>query len=339
MINPSESDRLAAAPEFEDAIRAAAEHHGILPDMVRKDYWVTRVLQAIASDPAHEGRVLFKGGTSLSKGWQLINRFSEDVDLLLTGNAYGMMPHGKKERERQFKLLKARVEAETPLRLPEQASLSREDWNFLYLRGDYHCSLRYPLPGQEVSRRGPNTDWLLIEPGFRGGVHPHARRPLLSLVAEFIETQADARAALEPYAVDLRSFEMDLLKPERTFVEKLLSLHVQMSKGEPGARVVRTRHYYDVAQLFSRSKDVRACIAADEFRDLLHDAVNVSNTFWGAGLDAQTLDLRASPALNPSPDQIRVLAASYESERALYYRERVPFDEILAEIRAIRDAL
>lgn len=59
---------LADVPEFEDAVRAAADHHGILPDLVRKDYWVTRVLRAIASDPAHAGRVLFKGGTSLSKG-------------------------------------------------------------------------------------------------------------------------------------------------------------------------------------------------------------------------------------------------------------------------------
>lgn len=71
--------QLSDAPEFEDAIRSAAIHHGILPDLVRKDYWVTRVLQALATDLDHEGRVLFRGGTSLSKGWQLIDRISEDV--------------------------------------------------------------------------------------------------------------------------------------------------------------------------------------------------------------------------------------------------------------------
>ena len=74
---------LADAPEFEDAVRASAEHHGILPELVRKDYWVRRVLRGLASDPAHARRVLFKGGTSLSKGWRLVDRFSEDIDLLL----------------------------------------------------------------------------------------------------------------------------------------------------------------------------------------------------------------------------------------------------------------
>lgn len=330
---------LADAPEFEDAIRAAAEYHGILPDLVRKDYWVTRVLRTIAGDPAHAGRVLFKGGTSLSKGWRLIDRFSEDIDLLLTGPEYGPSPEGKKDRERQFRTLKTRVEAETPLRLPDQTGLSEDEWRFHYVRGSYHCNLRYPLPGRRASRDGPNTDWLLVESGFRGGVQPHARRPLTSLVAEFVDTQPDARTSLEPYATDLESFEMDLLKPERTFAEKLLGLHDLMSKGESGAREVRTRHYYDLAQLYGRSEDVRACLAGGEFMPLVREAVAVSNTYWNAGLDADALTLRTSPALSPTAEQARILKASYESERALYYRDRVPFDDILAAMRAISEAL
>ncbi|HEX5829562.1 MAG TPA: nucleotidyl transferase AbiEii/AbiGii toxin family protein [Gemmatimonadaceae bacterium] len=330
---------LADAPEFEDAVRAAANHHGILPDLVRKDYWVTRVLRAIASDPAHAGRVLFKGGTSLSKGWRLIDRFSEDVDLLLTSPAYGPAPDSRKEREHQFRALKACIEAETPLRLPDQKALTRDEWEFLYIRSDFHCNMRYPLPGRRASREGPNTDSLLVEAGFRGGAQPHARRPLTSLVAEFVDTQPTARAALEPYAADLTPFEMDLLKPERTFAEKLLALHVGMSDGEDGARLVRTRHYYDIAQLFGRSGDVRDCLARGEFAPLVREAVAVSNTHWNAGLDAEALDLRMSPALHPTPAQIRVLAASYESERALYYRDWVPFDDILAAMHAISEAL
>jgi hypothetical protein len=257
---PAEARWLAEAPEFEDAVRAAAEYHGLLPDLVRKDYWVTRVLRAIATDPAQQGRVVFKGGTSLSKGWRLIDRFSEDVDLLLTGPAYGPMPERAKDRERQFKALRASIEAQTPLRLPEQKTLTRDEWNFLYFRGDFHCNIRYALPGRRASRGGLHTDWLLVESGFRGGAQPHAIRPLTSLVAEFLETQPAARAALEPYAADLTPFTMDLLKPERTFVEKLLGLHAEMLKGEEGARAVSTRNYYDVAQLFTRSEDVRGAV-------------------------------------------------------------------------------
>ncbi|MGH7333785.1 MAG: nucleotidyl transferase AbiEii/AbiGii toxin family protein [Candidatus Rokuibacteriota bacterium] len=332
---------LADAPDFEDLLRAAATYHGLLPTLVVKDYWVTRVLRAVAGDPALAGRVLFKGGTSLSKGWHLIDRFSEDIDLLLTGSDFWPMPGSRGARERQFKEVRARIEADTPLRLPDQATLSREAWNFYYLRSDKHCNLRYPLPGRQVTPRGPSADWLLVEAGYRGGVRPHAQRTLSSLVAEFVATQPAARAELEAYPADLAPFQMDLLKPERTFAEKLLALHVDMVSGVEGARRVRTRHYYDVAQLFARSEDVRASIASGEFRNLLREAVIVSNTHWGTAIDPQTLDLRASPALGPSADQARVLASQYESpaERALYHREWVPFTEIVRQLHGIREAL
>lgn len=329
---------LANAPEFEDAVRAAAAYHGILEDLVRKDYWVTRVLRAIGTDPEMSGRAIFKGGTSLSKGWRLIDRFSEDIDLLLTGSNYGPPPE-KRDRERQFRTLKARIEKETPLRLPDQQTLAEEDWRFHYVRGSFHSNLRYPLPGRVVGRSAANTDWLLVESGFRGGVQPHARRLLNSLVAEFVETQPEARAALELYAADLTPFEMDLLKPERTFVEKLLALHGWMSNGSDGAREVRTRHYYDLAQLFTRSADVRTCIERGELGPLVRDAVAVSNMYWGAQLDADTLDLRQSPALRPTDEQRRILRARYADERALYYREVPAFDAILDIMDRIADAL
>src|SRR5689334_23546036 len=114
----------------------------MLPGLVRKDYWVTRVLRALALDEAHRGLLLFKGGTSLSKGWRLINRFSEDVDLLLTGPNFGSMPQRASERVQRFKALRRRIEGETPLRIPAQGDVDRDTWNFLYLRDDYHCNIR-----------------------------------------------------------------------------------------------------------------------------------------------------------------------------------------------------
>jgi hypothetical protein len=104
---------------------------------------------------------------------------------------------------------------------------------------------------------------------------------------------------------------------------------------------VRVRHYHDVAQLFARSEDVRASVASSEFRELLREAAIVSNTHRGTAIDAETLDLQASLALSPSADQARILASQHESpaERALYYRERVPFAEIVRELTRIREAL
>ncbi len=267
--------RLTEYEGFEDLIRAAADHHRLRPALVFKDYWVTRVLQAIATDPGHEGRVVFKGGTSLSKGWKLIDRFSEDIDLLLTGPAFGPMPSSRGQRRTGLKALQASIERATPLRIPDLATMTRDDREFFYDRGDKYIKLRYALPGRASQPYGPGEDWVLVEAGYRGGPHPHLRRPLRSLIAEYLDTQPIAQSALADYGVNLSSFEMELLKPERTFAEKLLALHVHMVDGILGAGRVRTRHYYDVVQLYAKSEDVRACLDAGGLRDLVRDAARI----------------------------------------------------------------
>ena len=67
---------------FEDAIRAASDHLEIRAVFVEKDYWVTLLLSRL-SHSEHSDKVVFKGGTSLSKVHKLISRFSEDVDLAI----------------------------------------------------------------------------------------------------------------------------------------------------------------------------------------------------------------------------------------------------------------
>jgi len=74
--------KLFEHPDFEQAIIRAAEHFGnraLRPAIIEKDYYVTESLRIIAR--AAGDKIIFKGGTSLSKGWNLIQRFSEDIDL------------------------------------------------------------------------------------------------------------------------------------------------------------------------------------------------------------------------------------------------------------------
>ncbi len=70
---------------FEQAIRATAQQMEIKVEFVEKDYWITIVLNRLAESPLHSEAV-FKGGTSLSKGYGLIERFSEDVDIAIINN-------------------------------------------------------------------------------------------------------------------------------------------------------------------------------------------------------------------------------------------------------------
>jgi hypothetical protein len=73
--------------EFSPTVDAAAEQLGILPVAVEKDYWASEVLRVLQSD--FDDDFIFKGGTSLSKGYRLIERFSDDVDVLVLKNDRG----------------------------------------------------------------------------------------------------------------------------------------------------------------------------------------------------------------------------------------------------------
>ena len=70
-----------STPEFRDELIGVAEHLGIPVLAVEKDYWVSRALRGMAA--AHPGGFIFKGGTSITKGWRIGNRFSEDLDILV----------------------------------------------------------------------------------------------------------------------------------------------------------------------------------------------------------------------------------------------------------------
>src|SRR5262249_23492668 len=107
--------RLGEHPDFRQAIVQAAEHFaakGLRPALIEKDYHVTETLRVIAS--AVGDKIIFKGGTSLSKGWNLIQRFSEDVDIFLDPRAFDPAL-GRNGINRQLKTLRDAVAAHPAL--------------------------------------------------------------------------------------------------------------------------------------------------------------------------------------------------------------------------------
>jgi len=322
-------------PDFGQLVNITAQALGILPEFVVKDYWVTRILRAIATDDSLRRQVIFKGGTSLSKGWKLIDRFSEDVDLLATGPEFSDPP-GDKARERLFKAIRSRIERETPLRLPEPGGVPPGERNFFYLRGPYKCDIRYSLPGRVIDRSSPYTDFVFLEMGFRGGPNPHVAAALNSFVGEYVlSLAADQRSALADYREDFTAFEMELLDPVRTFVEKLLVLHGSLAKGTKG---VRTRHFYDLDSLFRKSDSVRASLRSDQFPALVNDAVRITREYFDPDLDPD-LNLAESPVLDLTAEQIDALTILYRGERDYYFGGQPPFSELVATLAEVRSVL
>src|SRR3984885_9846766 len=120
----SASMKLFAHPDFEQAVIRAAEHfrgQGLRPAIIEKDCYVTEALRIIAAEVGD--KIIFKGGTSLSKGWNLIQRFSEDIDLFLDPLAF-TPPLGKKGIDRELKKLRDAIAAHPALTFVDEESVT-----------------------------------------------------------------------------------------------------------------------------------------------------------------------------------------------------------------------
>ncbi len=235
--------KLFESPDFYDAIVEATAHFtgsGLTEQLIEKDYYVTEALRIIATQWPNQ--VIFKGGTSLSKGWKLINRFSEDLDLFLNKDAFAP-PLGTGGRDKTLKAVEQAVGAYPALKyLPKLEKGRSRSEKGISRTSDFEYSMQF-------SGNGAIQNRVLLEMGIRSGTFPVESVQLTSFLAEFLHNKGDS---LE--AEDEASFSMPLLHFRRTFVEKLFSLHSKiMQYQQDGTSFANyTRHYYDLMCLAQR---------------------------------------------------------------------------------------
>ena len=317
--------KLFEHPEFEQAMLRTAAQFGVSEQFVEKDYYVTEILRIVHRELGE--RAIFKGGTSLSKGWGLIKRFSEDVDLFVNPEKFEPPP-GKNRMDRILKQLADAVGTHPALTWFTEESrptggLGRED-HFGY---DSHFDA---LPGVRSAVR--------LEPGIQSGSFPTETVPINSLVAQFLSEQDQAGMA-----EDLAGFDMVLLHYRRTFVEKLFALHGKvmrlLEEGHPLAR--DARHYPDLYVLADQH-EVRTMLASPEYDEIRSDYDQKSQEFFSKGYRPPPgLSFATSPALFPEGDLRIQLASDYEAQcRLLFSGADFPtFDQVLSRFEEIRQLL
>lgn len=316
--------RLFEHDDFEQALIRAAEHFGVSEQFVEKDYYVTEVLRIVVGELGDAA--MFKGGTSLSKGWGLITRFSEDIDLFV--NTAGCdPPPGNSQVNRILKDLATAVGEHPALSWQRDegrtiGGLAREDY-FAY-------ETRFAeLPGVRPVVR--------LEPGIQSGTFPTEIVPIASLVAQFLSEQA-----VVDLADDIEGFQMTLLHYRRTFVEKLFALHGKVvrliDEGVPLGR--DSRHYSDLYVL-AGEHEVRAMLATGEYTTIREDYDRNSRKFFARSYRPPAeLSFRDSPALFPEPALLEQLAADYDQQcRLLFSGEYPPFEHVLERFAEIRSLL
>jgi hypothetical protein len=226
-------------PEFQDLLRIVARERGLAVPLVEKDYWVTHALWAL-----HETglAISFKGGTSLSKGFGLIERFSEDLDLQIDAGLVKELPRVTNwKSENKGPIAERReffVRLTDFLRVPScSVSLDEKSLGGKARGANY----RVEYPGAFVGDlEVPFRPFVLLEVG-RARVHPFDERPLSS----FVHDKLDASGQLDRYELN-RPQRVRCLHPLVTLLEKLENIAKRYEHGDPAAFV---RHCEDAARI------------------------------------------------------------------------------------------
>jgi predicted nucleotidyltransferase component of viral defense system len=228
--------------ESPEALATAAarveEATGIPMIHVEKDFWVTEVLRGVAQCSAETGvSAVFKGGTSLSKAYDLIRRFSEDVDIIV------IVPgHSRGGDDRCLKSFVSAAEATTGL-------IGQVDGRTATRGVKRTAVFGYPTTGDlGVLRPG-----VALELGARGGAMPTRQLQVSSLL---VEHAADAGIDVDFFEAE--PIELHVLAPVRTLVEKLTIVHHAAATGDRDEQARLARHYYDIWCLLSDAPTVAA---------------------------------------------------------------------------------
>lgn len=312
--------------DFEQVILQAAEHlrpHGLRPALIEKDYYVTEALRIIAGNG---DKVIFKGGTSLAKGWNLIQRFSEDIDIFLDPAAFDPAL-GKRGIDRELKALREAIAAHDGLAfVPEESQtiggFGRND-RFSYKQ-------RFGGPGEVADR-------VLVEAGTASGREPTVMIELRSYLSEFLQ---DRKISLG--AEDEMPFPMRLLHFRRTFVEKMFAIHgkVEILKRDGRPLGSYARHYYDLFQLAGQEA-VITMIKSDEYTAIKMDYDTISRAhFERSYFRPDQMSFANSDALFPPGDLAKKIGAEYEDQcKLLCYGLYPSWQEIQGRLLALRELL
>lgn len=345
-MNPAYDQILAADDETRFGLfTATAQRLGTTPQNVEKDFWVCWTLDALFNGlPGSGPRLLFKGGTSLSKGFGLISRFSEDIDVTVFRDDLGeaasiedLQALSGKKRRASLDAIKAACEAYINGPLLEgldavidaaagRTGVSRERFLVRADPDDHQALLlEYPTatPGDDYIAKA-----VKIESGAKSALDPNSARTL----RPYLEGDVPG--------LDLSVGNVITVDAERTFWDKVVILHGLRRwfdlRGElrgGGQRI--SRHYYDIHMLMS-SKAGQQAIAD---RALGEDCVAHARLFFNRPDYDLTSAMPPTFALRPEGAMFDDLGRDYQAMTAMIFGKAPRFELVFESVASLEATL
>lgn len=312
-----------------DVFAETADRKGFSEAIIEKDFWVCWVLKQIFSIEALSGRLLFKGGTSLSKIFRAINRFSEDIDLAVDYAALGFTGERDPRQEAISKTRRAGIldemmvecqryigsELLTALRARCLEILgTAATWSLAMSDPDPNV-VRFHYPAASAKSLTYVVPQVVLELGTHAEFVPRDRFTIRSFVAEeFPDLFADGDVAVVA------------LLAKRTFWEKATILHPEFYRPQEKALPDRySRHYYDLAML------AQGTIRSEALGDmtLLAQVVKHKETFYPSAWARYDLARPGSLRLMPTEDRMAALERDYRNMGVMIFGEPPAFGKIM----------
>lgn len=316
---------------------------------IEKDFWVCWVLRLLFNESsiAKNKRLLFKGGTSLSKSYGLISRFSEDIDITVfrddLGQSYGLeFLEGLGTKQRNNRL--------------DNIKMACQD----YINGDFKKELEgavigmlescnLPLDTVTVSqdKNDPDGQTLLVN-------YPTVLDKSDEYNLPSVKIEAGAKSACDPNHLtqinpyiaddipddDLTVLDITTIKAERTFWDKVIILHGQRcyyeNKNElkkNGQRV--SRHYYDVYRLLENNVGG----VSPEHIGLAQDCARHTRMFFNSKASNLEIAQPGSFRLTPLPNMEVMLKNDYESMAGMIFGDVPSWEDIVSKISEFEDSI
>lgn len=310
-----------------DLIRLASDRRKELsPAVVEKDFWVCWTLNRLFRSPEMAQKILFKGGTSLSKVFGLIERFSEDVDLILDWSEVTEEdPMTERSVTKQDAFNKELLtQAHVYLRdtfLPEVHALVSDVCEAVIEDNPEVVKIKYPAAFQSDYLRpeiqlevGPLASWV-----------PHAEYEIQPYAAEIL-----------PDAFKKPVCTVRAIKAERTFWEKITILHHEahrpVGNSQPDGY---SRHYYDVCRM------ARSAVKQNALADLelLRSVTAFKDKFYHRGWARYDLAVPETMKLIPPEHVMKAVKRDYEDMRFMIFGERSSFDDMMETLRHLEEEI
>ena len=303
---------------------------GLPTDAIEKDWWVTITLKAIFSSKFAQ-HLVFKGGTSLSKAYNLIERFSEDIDLSIDRTMLGF--EGELSKTQIKKLRKASGNfivgefKEELISELEKLGVNKENYNLIFddeiddTSDPHRIELEYNSivePGEYIPQR------VIIELGARALLEPNEQKTIQSIIGQIYPEQA----------FTIQPFEVIVVVPTKTFLEKIMLLHEEFLKPIESIRHYRmSRHLYDIEKLMDHDYGKEAIKNKELFETLVQHRSKYTP------IRGISYDLHTPQTINfiPPAEVTELWKKDYQAmQEFMIYGETLEFEELLKKLLTLK---